>query len=255
MIFSIQRYLEDLFERRGLADVDQYAVKVANLYDSRRPIEPDEDLLRALHKIRTIFFRNNSEVNRIQFESDLLKLLDDRFKKKLTTEFPGGVTNERNQLSKRRRRNILSLLEVFCHAVEARAIDLFWKSRRRRELVHAPEKIGQGLLSVFIKGVLFEDAPGLLLREMQSGIGFVDIVIVLSSIPHLVEMKVITSILTGTNQLQTYMQTEQRREGWLVLFDARPSDNRASIPKSIDTDSGRIRLVTIDINPQLPSRR
>jgi len=33
MIFSVQRFLEDHFERRGLEDVDQYAIQVANVVE------------------------------------------------------------------------------------------------------------------------------------------------------------------------------------------------------------------------------
>jgi len=37
MIFSVQRFVEDLLERRGLADVDQYAIRVANVFERVRP--------------------------------------------------------------------------------------------------------------------------------------------------------------------------------------------------------------------------
>jgi hypothetical protein len=60
MIFSIQRYLEDYFERRGLSDNDQYAVKVANLYGALRSSSSGSTLRRRLRSIHTVFFRANS---------------------------------------------------------------------------------------------------------------------------------------------------------------------------------------------------
>ena len=82
MIFSIQRYLEDYFARRGFSDIDQYAIKIANLYSKQRPTKSDDDVLREMHRISTVFFRNNSSIERVQFEDSLLRLLDNKFKKK-----------------------------------------------------------------------------------------------------------------------------------------------------------------------------
>ncbi len=82
MIFSVQRYLEDYFQRRGLTDSDQYAVKVANFYARLQPATTENDSLRLLHRIRTTFFRANTNLDRSKFESELLKLLKREFKKK-----------------------------------------------------------------------------------------------------------------------------------------------------------------------------
>lgn len=32
MIFSVQHFIEDYFHRRGLTDLDQFAVRLANAY-------------------------------------------------------------------------------------------------------------------------------------------------------------------------------------------------------------------------------
>jgi hypothetical protein len=75
MIFSIQRYLEDSFDRRGLRDVDQYAVKLANLYARRRHEEADATFLKSLRRVRTAFYRNNPALARAPFEEELLRRL------------------------------------------------------------------------------------------------------------------------------------------------------------------------------------
>jgi len=82
MIFSIQRYLEDYFHRRGLQDPDQYAVSLAHLYDGERSGKNPAEFLRAMKRMRTAFYRTNANLAREKFSRDLLALLDTKFKKK-----------------------------------------------------------------------------------------------------------------------------------------------------------------------------
>lgn len=256
MIFSVQRYLEDYFERLGLRDVDQYAVKLANVYSSLNPNISDADALSSIHRIRTVFFRNNHDLERSEFESSILGLLKRQFKKKnRAQEFPGGLTNEKRRLSRSRRRTIKSLLELFRGAVEARAIDGFWQSRKQNKLKNKPEEIGQGLLAVFLLALIPLGSGGSVLREYGSGIGFVDVGVLLSSTLHIIEMKVLTSTFVGVSQLQTYMKTEGRKEGWLVVFDARPTSKRDPIPQSIPTSDGVVKVIVVNINPIAPSAK
>lgn len=84
MIFSIQRYLEDYATHRSLKDIDQYAVKLANLYDvNRSHYDTAVDFQKRMHRIRTSFFIGNS-LDRSKFEIQLLTKLDRKFKKKIT---------------------------------------------------------------------------------------------------------------------------------------------------------------------------
>ena len=256
MIFSIQRYIEDYFQRRNLSDVDQFAVRVANSFAEWMHQPTDVQLLKAVHRIRTVFFQNNSNLNRKDFESSLIRLLRSRYKKKdQSDEFPGGVKTERRLLLQQPHVTIQSIIRGFVCAVEARATDTFWQSRKKGKLAKRPEKIGQALFAVFAKGVLSDHRFGLVLREVLSGIGFVDIAIVIRTTIHLIEMKLIRSNFTGVSQLQTYMKTENRKHGWLVYFDARDPTSRDVIPASIVTPSGTISVVGIDINPIAPSQK
>jgi hypothetical protein len=54
MIFSIQHYLEDYFHQRNLNDVDQYAVKLANLYALQREQKTEPDFLKAMSRVHCI---------------------------------------------------------------------------------------------------------------------------------------------------------------------------------------------------------
>lgn len=256
MIFEIQRYVEDHFAAKGLRDTDQYAIKVSNLYDTYRdPTDSSDEFLRRMRRIRTAFFANNS-LQRGAFEPQFLKRLDRSFLKKKGTNpvdnFPGDVGAEKARL-RRKPRSISRILKEYRQAVEARAVNSFWKSRQKNQLQSKPEAIGRDLLAVFIRGVL--DGKGLSFSEVGSGIGFVDIVVLLSSTPHLIELKILKGKMTGVSQLETYMRTEGRNTGWLVLFDTRPSTSRtATVPTHITVQEGTISVLVIDINPIPPSK-
>jgi len=82
MIFSIQTYLENYFNRRGLGDPDQYAVAVARLYDREGRGKAVPAFLAVMKRIRTAFYRRNDHLQRDTFERKLLTILDGKFKKK-----------------------------------------------------------------------------------------------------------------------------------------------------------------------------
>jgi hypothetical protein len=155
---------------------------------------------------------------------------------------------------RKRRVTIRSIVFGFAHAVESRALDAFWRSRKKGNLVTRPEKIGQALFASYALGVLGGRKSSLVLREIKSGIGFVDLGVILGSGIHLIEMKVITSKFTGASQLEAYMKTENRKYGWLVFFDSRPIAARRPVPTSLKTPAGTIMVVGIDINPAIPCR-
>ncbi len=258
MIFSIQRFLEDYFEGRSLRDVDQFAVSIANLYDNRRAHTSDADFLRAMRRIRTVFYKNNVSLTRADFERHLLKLLDGRFhpKKKDTDtapKFSGDLSQARSRVSALPRITINRLLSEYKIAIESRGIDAFWESRKRNELRSKPEKIAQSLLATALKMLFRQRNSGLVLREFGSGIGFVDVGIVLSNVLHVVELKVLVKKFQGAAQLLQYMKQEHRSEGWLIVVDSRPANLKSPIPNVIQTQQGQIKILLIDINPLAPS--
>ena len=241
--------------RRGVPDSDQYSVRVASLYFEKREGNTYEDFLTKMRSVRTVSFKNAPTVDRSKFEKLLLKQLDGKFTKKKWSDFqfPGGVHSERAKLC-RKRASIGKIVASFKDAVEARAIDSFWESRKKGSLRSGPEKIAQGLFATFLYGVLKD--RGLVVRELSSGIGFVDFAVLLTNVPHLVEMKVLTSKFTGVSQIATYMQNEKRQEGWLLVVDARPVNQRNENPQEkINLPQGTVRVVTIDINPDVPSKK
>lgn len=254
MIFVVQHYLEDYFNRRNLTDPDQYAVKLANLYGRRRSACQAAEFLKAMQRIQTVFYRSNAELNRSRVERELLIRLDAKFQKHLGQNdltFPGDVTRERTRLRKLPKRSIRAILFAFKDATESRAVDTIWKSRSAGQLRKRPEKVAQGMLSQFVMGVL-SNGSGELLREVASGVGFVDVSIRLSSVAHLVEIKILRRKFTGVAQMERYMKTEKRGEGWLVVFDVRKQKD--DLPNRIRRPAGIVHLVVIDVNPVIPSR-
>lgn len=157
MIFSVQRFLEDYFERRGLTDADQYAIRVANVFGRMSPNATRENLVRDLARLQTVFYRKNGQIQRREFEGQLVANLQARFKKKRDDRVPDSFENAIRPARARlqgNRRSVAVLLSEFKRAVESRAVDAFWDSRRRNVLRRRPEKIAQALLAVFAKGAL-----------------------------------------------------------------------------------------------------
>ena len=258
MIFALQHFLEDYFEKRGLADNDQYAVRLANLYGKRRWTASRPAFEKAMHRIQTVFFKGNTIANRTIFEVRLLGILEEKFPKKksanLPPEFPGGLAAEKKKVEQKERLSVRSVLDLFKSAVENRAVDGFWKSRRKGKLVAGPEKVGQGLLAVLLQAVL-HGRSGFSVNEVGSGVGWIDVLLVLASTPHVLELKMLRNASPpGVSQLGVYMKQEKRREGWLVLFDVRDPSNRTSIPENISISQGTVRIVVIDVNPVPPSK-
>lgn len=255
MIFSVQRFLEDYFEKRQLEDNDQYAVKVANAF-----ARDGESAGKSVSRIRTVFFRSNPQLNRSAFEAQLLELLEGKFSKKKSQanqlgDFPGGVVAEARRIAQAARRDIGSVLAEFRHAIQARGVETFWVSRKKGRLIGRPENVGQSLLAMFLQGVV--RSRGFMTREVGSGVGFIDILVCFASTPHLIELKVLTTRFQGPSQLNQYMLHEKRKIGWLVVFDARSQNARArapAIPLLVSTSGGRINVLVIDINPTPPSR-
>jgi hypothetical protein len=257
MLFSAQRHLEDYLEKRNFVDVDQYAVRLSNLYVRKRASSSDADLLMAVGRIRTAFYRRNGVQNRRALERDFLTRLNSRFRKDAATfriEFPGGVSQERAKLQRLPRRSIRTILQEFKHATESRGVDTIWASRAAGRLRPRPEKVAQGMLSQFVMGVL-SNRGGELLRELASGTGFVDIVVKLGSVSHLLELKILRGQFEGTAQLEAYMKSERRPVGWLVVFDVRKPGRKTAVPLTQHTKVGIINVVCVDVNPVAPSRR
>lgn len=101
------------------------------------------------------------------------------------------------------------------------------------------------------------EGRGIAVREPVVGIGFVDVLVIFSSrILHVVELKMLKGhAVPGPSQLAAYMNHKNRKEGWLVLFDARKSNRKGPVPQIIKGRQGVIRTVVIDVNPVPPSKR
>ena len=79
MIFTLQHYLEDRFNRRHLDDNDQYAVALANLIAKHRGGAKRNEFVRRMARIRTTFYQNNSGLSRRDFENELLASVEKKY--------------------------------------------------------------------------------------------------------------------------------------------------------------------------------
>jgi hypothetical protein len=252
MLFTVQAFLEDYFRNHGLSDPDGYAVKAANLFffqrDAYRSVK---DFHKRMHRIQTVFYLTNHINNRSLFENQLVTKLESKFAKNSKSDLKKIIDTVISRSPKNKRRTIDQLLSDFKSVVEASAVDSFWKSRKKNILKDKPEKIAQGLLASCIRMTL--GGKGIVLRELYSGIGFVDVGVIISNTLHLIEVKILTKGFLGVEQLEKYMKTEKRKTGSLVVIDAMPPDKKVEIPRKVSRKGGKIRVVVVDINPPSPS--
>jgi len=94
VIFALQTYLENYFNRLGLVDTDQYAVSLAALYDRERHHGTAADFLLLMKRMRTVFYKRNGQSPRAPFEKKLLQMLDSKFKKKECAQSPKKSSKE-----------------------------------------------------------------------------------------------------------------------------------------------------------------
>lgn len=249
MLFSIQVFIENYLSRRGIIDSDGFSVKLAHLFFYKREVYSTEQaFLKKARRINSTVFVANPSAKDILVE--LVRQLDQRFQKK--TQFPGGTKLEQKRLARKARITLNIILDEFCSAIEARATDGFWLSRRRGELRSHPEKIAQDHLVLFVKGVLREG--GIVFSEFSSGTGYVDVGILISKSLHLVELKVLSKgKFKGPAQLAAYMRHEKRVVGTLIVFDARKKKD-SIVPKKLVVPEGTVNIRVLDLNPISPSR-
>ena len=83
-----------------------------------------------------------------------------------------------------------------------------------------------------------------------------DILVTFSSgLLHVVELKMLKGLnVPGRAQLATYMRHKNRKEGWLVFFDARKPNQKKTVPPSFIQRGDTIKTVVIDINPIPPHK-
>ena len=128
------------------------------------------------------------------------------------------------------------------------------EQEQRRASIETGEH-SQSLLATALKIFFRNRDSRLVLREFASGVGFVDIGIVLSQVLHIVELKVLVKSFRGPAQLEQYMISEDRREGWLVVLDTRPEKRKTNLPEVMPTKQGPIKILIVDINPTAPSKK
>lgn len=210
-----------------------------------------EGFLVKFHKIKTIFYLNNRLEDRLGFEKRLVDRIESKYKNPSKQNI--RKINNKGVVSptKLEKVTIGGLLANFKSIVESSAIDSFWKSRKKNILKDKPEEIAQALLASCFKMVL--NGRGVVIRELSSGIGFVDVAVMLSASLHLIEVKILTKGFLGVEQLEQYMKTENRRKGNLVVIDAMSPDKKIAIPTKINSVNGEIKVLVIDINPPSPS--
>jgi hypothetical protein len=132
-------------------------------------------------------------------------------------------------------------------------VEAFWVSRKQQELRPKPEQIAQLSLLMFLDEPI-RDRSGFTLKEVHTGIGYVDVMAVFGrSKRYIVELKIRTGPrFNGSAQLKSYLASHRLTHGWLVLFDSRTGPKELA-GETLVVDGRTIDVVSVDINPVPPS--
>lgn len=263
-LYRIQGAVLDELSRLGMADRDGYSQQLAQLYLSSRTRVDQSGFIAAARRIRTGTFgvRRGS---RAEATDTLVRRLDSRFLADLerwrapvhtSTEQPLRVV--RLGVAARIRATgpaaFQKILAEYRSAIRLHGVDEFWESRRKGQLRARPESLAQHSLTMFLSPIAQRD-QGYVFREIHSGTGYVDVLVILGSCAYIAELKVLRSNrITGLRQLANYLDLHELAEGWLVLFDARSRSGRSTLEDHDELVAGKlVHVVVIDINPAPPS--
>lgn len=263
LLFRLHGAILDQLATLGFADADDFAGQLANLYLSRRSEWDVQQFLEAARRVRTGTFRHRrrerAPVTRIIVERLDRRYLGDVSRWRAPVHVSAAQISRVRRLTEGARaatgsRHFQSLLEEYRRAIQLNGIQEFWESRTAGRLRRKPESLAQHSLSMFLHRPIQQRA-GFVLREVRSGTGFVDVLAAFGrSRRYLVELKILTSRkVTGFRQLGQYLGVHGLKEGWLVLFDARPRGRVDLTDHQRMIGNKTIRVLVIDINPRPPS--
>lgn len=264
-LFRLQGFVLDELAALGLQDRDGFSAQVAQLYLARRPLTTSGEFLKIVAAVRTTTFAPKKH-QRSEVTAHLLKVLDRRYLARLNsrTTMSAPTSTKAKKIGvlasgARRasgRNQFHELMLEFRTAVRLNGIAGFWHSRSKGQLKPKPESIAQQALAMFLH-MPIKGRSGIVLEEVRSGTGYVDVMALFGSKSYVVELKILkTKTLRGVQQLADYLDLHSLAEGWLIVFDARATKNRVPLPDDVQKVNGKtINLLFVDINPVPPSSK
>jgi len=266
LLYRVQGAVLDQTAALGFPDRDGFAAALADLYVFTRASRSLDRFLGNAARIRTGTFAPKRRERRIVTEQ-VVHALDRRFLSHLSrweTPMPASKTQQvrvgrlrsgARAKGKTGRQQFDALIREFRKAIELNGVQEFWESRRKQQLRQRPESLAQVALSIFLHAPV-KARNGLVLREVGSGTGYVDVLAMFGrSRLYMVELKILrSSRIGGFRQLARYLELHSLAEGWLLLFDTRPWRRRTLVSDHDRIIDGKVvNVVVIDINPPPPS--
>lgn len=137
-----------------------------------------------------------------------------------------------------------------------------WRSMWRaagKTFVANPESQARLALSMFLhgrwQGIAFVG------QELGNGDGFVDLLVNFLGVDYIVELKVVGATWSigeakkGLKQLDDYMMNYRRQEAFLVVFDGRTTSRGEQFEAEYRLTNGIVKVVTVRVHFEAPSRR
>lgn len=116
----------------------------------------------------------------------------------------------------------------------------------------APERVGKMVLGMYLDGVCL--GTGFVGQELRTGDGFLDLLVNVLGLNHLVELKVIGGSAqgvawaqSGVPQLGRYMEAYGLDESYLVVFDGRKTERGEQLSASYTVDGKVVHVIRVRV--------
>lgn len=155
------------------------------------------------------------------------------------------------------RMELEACLDRFVRSVQAEHRMSFWRlDDGKREWCERPERHGQNLLRIFLKGV-FDDRIEVL-EEVEVGAGRLDLYLLLrGGLRIVVELKMCgegyssSYAFEGLGQLDHYMENKATKLGYLIVFDGRRRDFGKGLNPIESINGHMIGVRFVDLRPEV----
>lgn len=135
----------------------------------------------------------------------------------------------------------------FCNFISRENWKGFW-IKPGDEFVNSPERYGKYILSAFLQGRFGNIA--FVGQEIESGGGFLDILVNFLGKNYIVELKVVGAgwsigwAKSGIEQLKSYMDLCNEKEAYLIVFDGRKTERGEQLNRIYNIDDCKIYVYT-----------
>jgi len=153
-------------------------------------------------------------------------------------------------------KSIMDCLRKFSVELQNNYYRIFW-DKHGTKLIQSPERCAQSHLGIYLKG--YFGGVAFVGKEIIAGNGFIDLLVHFIGKIYIVELKIvgngwsIQDAEDGLSQLDTYMQSYNENESYLIVLDGRKTDKGKQLKEEYKLKHGTVYVIRSKIYWRGPS--